>query len=274
MGAGSDESGNAFQMDPSAVHEASPPPGAEGDVDRLVRARFFPEETDGVMVEVGAARPDFLSLSASFRRLGWTVVSVEPNPEFCALHRAHGHEVLQYACGDHDEDGVDFCVVDSGGMPHSGGAVSYESFSSLAIKDSYAALAHSDLDVRKIKVDLRRLDTILREHAPSVERIDLLAVDVEGWELEVLGGLDFDTFRPRVIIVENLLRLHSYRDYMKSKGYRLWRGLVPNEVYARGSEITLRDRAAQAAWLVRTRGGGLLDSLRARVNPEARPTAS
>ena len=253
--------------------EASPLLGAEGDVDRLVYARFFSAVTDGVMVEVGAARPDFLSLSATFRWLGWTVISVEPNPEFCALHRAQGHEVLEYACGDHDEDGVDFCVVDSGGMPHSGGAVSYESFSSLAIKDSYAALADSDLDVRKIKVDLRRLDTIMREHAPSVERIDLLAVDVEGWELEVLGGLDFETFRPRVIVVENLLRLQSYRDYMKSKGYGLWRELAPNEVYAPSSEITLRDRAAQVAWPARTRARVLLASLRARGNPAVRPTA-
>ena len=253
--------------------EASPLLGAEGDVDRLVYARFFSAVTDGVMVEVGAARPDFLSLSATFRWLDWTVISVEPNPEFCALHRAQGHEVLEYACGDHDEDGVDFCVVDSGGMPDSGGDISYESYSSLANKDSYAALAESDLDVRKIKVDLRRLDTIMREHAPSVERIDLLAVDVEGWELEVLGGLDFETFRPRVIVVENLLRLQSYRDYMKSKGYGLWRELAPNEVYAPGSEITLRDRAAQAAWPARTRARVLLASLRARGNPAVRPTA-
>src|SRR5271165_2783567 len=115
-------------------------PGAEGDVDRKVRARFFPDQASGVLVEVGAAQPDYLSVGASYRDLGWDVVAIEPNPEFCELHRARGHDVLEYACGDHDEDDVDFSVVNSHGAAYRGGQVSYEAWSSLGIKDSYAAL--------------------------------------------------------------------------------------------------------------------------------------
>jgi FkbM family methyltransferase len=203
---------------------------AEKDVDKRIHARFFPQQRSGVFVEVGAARPDYLSISALYRNLGWTVVAIEPNPEFCELHRKHGHEVLQYACGDHDEDKVDFCVVDSHGTKYDNDRVSYESFSSLAIKDSYARL-DPNLDVKKIKVNLRRLDTILENHAPGIGRIDILAVDVEGWELEVLAGLNFRKYRPRVLVIENLFNDETYWDFMQQKGYMLWRNLSPNDVY-------------------------------------------
>jgi hypothetical protein len=102
--------------------------GAEGNVDEAVRGRFFPAQPAGVLVEVGAAHPAYLSLSALYRGLGWRIIAVEPNPEFCELHRAQGHVILQYACGDHDEDDVDFSVADSHGTEYGGGRVSYVSF--------------------------------------------------------------------------------------------------------------------------------------------------
>ena len=234
-------------------------------MDVLVRDRFFSDATSGVLVEVGAAHPDYLSVSASYRELGWNVISVEPNPDFCELHRAQGHEILQYACGDHDEDGVDFSVVDSGGTAYRGGNVSYESFSSLAIKDSYAELVDSELDIRKIKVDLRRLDTLLEEHASSVSHIDVLAIDVEGWECEVLNGLDFDKFTPRVLIVENVFGDDEYRTYMRAKGYELWRYIDPNDIYVASSELRVGDRVKLVTSRLATRGRQLRASLRARL---------
>src|SRR5215471_16226710 len=183
---------------------------AEGDVDKLVQRRFFPNQNAGVFVDVGAANPEYLSVSALYRSLGWKIIAIEPNPVFCEMHRKRGHDVLQYACGDRDEDEVDFCVVDSHGAPYENGQVSYESFSSLAIKASYARI-RPQMDVETIKVKLRRLDTILQTHAPDVERVDILSVDVEGWELEVLAGFDFRKYRPKVLVIENLFNDRAYR---------------------------------------------------------------
>src|SRR5262245_19851459 len=213
---------------------------AESDVDRLVSARFFPDG-GGVFVEVGAARPDFLSVSALFRSRGWKIIAIEPIPDFCELQRKAGHEVLQYACGETDQDDVDFTVVDSHHTDYADGKVSYESFSSLGIKPSYATLK-PQLDKRTIKVKVRRLDTILKEHAPDVGRIDVLSIDVEGWELEVLRGLDLVKYRPKVMIVENLFDERSYRTFARSKGYTLWRQLPPNDIYVARELLTWKDR--------------------------------
>ena len=206
---------------------------AEGDLDQIVRDRFFPGLAAGVFVDVGAARPDFLSMSALYRTLGWRVIAIEPNPTFCQAHRAAGYEVLEYACSDHDEDDVDFEVVDSHGAPYEGGSVSFESFSALKVKDSYRTL-RAELDVQRIKVKMRRLDTILADHAPDVSRLDIVAVDVEGWELEVLDGLSLERYQPKVLIVENLFTDATYRWAIRARGYALWHQVGPNDVYVLG----------------------------------------
>ena len=111
----------------------------EKEIDKYIRNTFFPDYSyRGVFIEIGAAGPEFLSMSRHFRENGWRVVGIEPNPEFCRQHREKGFEILQYACGDHDEDNVEFFVVNAEGAAYDGGKVSYESFSSLGFKSSYA----------------------------------------------------------------------------------------------------------------------------------------
>lgn len=184
------------------------------------------------MVDVGAARPDYLSVSASFRARGWRVIAIEPNPEFHEMHRQLGHEVYAYACGDRDEDNVPFAVVNSHAADYEGGKVSFESFSSLSIKASYAAQS-PNLDVREILVKLRKLDSILASHADDIAEIDIISIDVEGWEMEVLQGLTFEKFRPKVIILENMFDDHSYVQTMRDRGYTRWTHNHLNDVYVR-----------------------------------------
>ncbi|ADL02596.1 FkbM family methyltransferase [Brevundimonas subvibrioides] len=208
---------------------------AEGDIDRIVQEAHFPDgSAPGVMVEIGAAHPDDLSISRRFRDRGWRILAVEPNPAFCEEHRKRGYAVLQFACSDHDEDEASFTVVESRDSIYHGVNVTFESFSSLGLRDKFAEL-HGTVETRtfQIPVVVRRLDRLMAEFAPEVTGIDLLAIDVEGWELDVMRGFDLERFAPRVVILENLFDDPGYRDYMTERGYRLWDTVVPNEVYVR-----------------------------------------
>ena len=169
------------------------------------------------------------------------VIAIEPNPDFCAIHRGLGNEIYEYACSDTESDDAEFYVVDSQGADYLGGKVSFESFSSLGIKDEFAALhetVRSKTKVKKISVKVRKLDTILREHAPEVSLIDILAVDVEGWELSVMRGLSIETFMPQIVILENLFKSDAYVLYMESKGYKLWQRLEPNDIFASAAALS------------------------------------
>ena len=223
---------------------------AEKDIDKVVQDRFFPTQKQGVLIEVGAADPSYLSIGASFRKRDWTVIAVEPNPYFCEKHIAAGQPILQYACGSEDKDDVDFYLVYSKGVECLGGNVTFESASSLGIKDEFAADLKKFVDhpeITKIKVKVRRLDTILAEHYPQVGSVDMIAIDVEGWELEVMRGLSVERFRPRVVVLENYFRSRSYRSFMRKLGYRRWLRLKPNEIYVRKDEkLTLGERLRMA----------------------------
>ena len=147
-----------------------------------------------------------------------------------------------YACADYDADDVPFSIVDSRGEPYQNGRVTYEAFSSIRVKESYRAL-RPDLEFRQTPVAVRRLDTILRDHAPDISKIDVLSIDVEGWELEVLQGLSLDRFRPTVVILENLLHNADYPSYLLRSGYAIWKRSPPNEVYVRTEEFMPISRA-------------------------------
>jgi len=219
---------------------------AEGDVDLLVQKIFFPGIRQGVFIDVGAAQPEFLSVSASFRKLGWKIIAIEPNPDFCAAHRAKGYEVLQYACSDENKDDAEFFVVDSKGIEYRGGDVSFESFSSLGMNKDFQEhfeTVKDTRDIKKISVKVRTLDAILSEHEPNLERVDVIAADVEGWELSVLRGFSLDKFRPKVAILENLFNDKSYDRFMSEHGYQLWITLEPNQVYVRSDALNLIERA-------------------------------
>ena len=224
---------------------------AEHDVDHVVRDAFFAKTTNGVLVEVGAARPKYLSISASYRALGWKIIAIEPNPEFCAAHRALGYEVLEYAASDTETDDAHFFVVDSNGANYMGGEVSFESFSSLGIKGQFADLhetVKAGTNVKTICVKVRKLDTILAVHAPNLRVIDILCVDVECWELNVMRGLSLERYRPKIVILESVFNEPEYAAFMQARGYSLWRRLEPNDVYVRRGSAIRRMAGHLATW--------------------------
>ena len=61
-----------------------------------------------------------------------------------------------------------------------------------------------DITSYEIKVKTKTLTSILDEC--NVEKIDFFSLDVEGFELNVLKGLDFNKYRPRYMLIEARFR--------------------------------------------------------------------
>jgi FkbM family methyltransferase len=196
-------------------------------IDSMLRI-FYPRRK-GQMVEVGAAGPDYLSIGKHFRGIGWNVLSIEPNPKFAEEHRKLGHKIVECACGIEDKDGINFELA-TAKVPNGRGTS--ESFSSISIKEElkrYFPISYSQLNIEKIKVNLRRLDTILKES--GITNIDILTIDTEGWELEVIKGLDLKNYSPNLILIENYSRDSRYNSLITGYGYKLVCQLYPNYLY-------------------------------------------
>ena len=206
----------------------------EGGIDKLIRTVFFPSKSyKGIFVEVGAADPTYLSISKHFRDNDWNTISIEPNPYFVNLHREAGNNILEFACGEKDEDNVEFELVHPK-IAGTEGRVTYESFSAIQVKEEFKQLNpafFSKMEIEKITVNMRRLDTLLQDI--GISHIDILTVDVEGWELEVLSGLNFDLYAPKVMVVENWLKDDKYNKKIVGFGYDIVCRIFYNDIYVK-----------------------------------------
>ena len=68
----------------------------------------------------------------------------------------------------------------------------------------------------EVRVPARTLTSVLEEY--KVNRIDLLSLDVEGYEIEVLKGLDFSRFRPLYVVFEDS-GADDIGEYLRQYGY-------------------------------------------------------
>lgn len=200
----------------------------------------------GTLLEVGAGFPYLGSPIAPLRKLNWYIISIEPNPALCEEFLANELHVLQYAAYSEDLGVTDFTVYANG-----------LSFSSLNIKNEFAiadgkikdefteeSAAGNGLSngfdwrffpsankTKKIKVFAFTLNTILEVHHPDLKSIDVMVVDVEGFEMDVMKGIDLKKYNIGMIVLENIRSYTEYREYMDSKWYYFSERIDINDIY-------------------------------------------
>lgn len=142
----------------------------------------------GFFVEAGAVDGFFESNTYYLERFRqWDGVLVEPVWEMFNRIRYNRANSRRFHCilGTPSQEGQELMV-------HSAHAMS----------KVVSSAANVDSDQRIQHVQVRTLTSILDEVSPSA--IDLLSLDVEGYEIEVLKGLDFNRWRPRYMLIECL----------------------------------------------------------------------
>lgn len=181
---------------------------AENSCDQVIRS-FFPDtEYRGVFVEVGAARPDFISMSRHFRETGWLTVAIEPNPLFAEMQRLAGVRTIEVAISDYNKDDASFHIYTTNGH-YENGIVSMESFSSLNPWARTQNFIDSGCIQKEevIKVTVRTLNYIFenKEEYPQVAditKVDVMSIDTEGGELDVLRGFSVPHLQPHIYVIE------------------------------------------------------------------------
>jgi FkbM family methyltransferase len=167
-----------------------------------VRAADLIKIRRGFFVETGANDGVSQSNSLYFEHyLGWRGLLIEPIPELASRCRAHRRKAL-----------VEQCALVSSTFQDSEIEIQYCNLMSLvrgARGSSDEELAHvkngtqylrPDDKPYTIRVPARTLTWVLEKH--GVKHIDFLSLDVEGYEANVLRGLDFEKFAPQYILVE------------------------------------------------------------------------
>jgi FkbM family methyltransferase len=172
----------------------------------LVR-EFFADTKQGFFVEVGANDPKKDSQSFHLEEAGWRGILVEPLPELASeLRRVRRAQVFEVACSSPEHAGQTMTLHVAG------------PFSSF---DPHLAVTGMRAD-RTIDVKVETLDHVLSV-GEAPRPIDLMSVDVEGHELDVLSGFDFERWQPRLILLEDHVSSLDKHLFMKRAGYCLMR---------------------------------------------------
>ena len=161
-------------------------------INQIVVDEYFKNKRDGFFIETGSCDGIFQSNTFYLEtELNWTGILIEPNPDYvkeCIINRPKSKV---YDCALVSDDFTDrhinlYSIACAGAM----GTVGENGM----WKNEW------EVPVVHEKVPVKTLTSILDEINPN--EIDFFSLDVEGYELNVLKGLDFEKYKPKVILVE------------------------------------------------------------------------
>ncbi len=192
-------------------------PSLHGIEDRL--DQLFEGARGGYFIEAGAFNGLAQSNTYWLERMrGWRGVLVEPVPQHFEACRARRRATaVQAALVDSAHDGSPVTIRHAGLMSIVHGAQGSIEGDDAQIAAGLAV--QPGVETFEVQVPARTLTNVLVEvNAPST--IGLLSLDVEGFEPQVLDGLDVGRFAPRFVLVE-MNRPDEVDRWMTANGYEL-----------------------------------------------------
>ena len=160
----------------------------------MVLARLFEGQVTGFYVDVGAHHPQRFSNTHYFYKQGWHGINIEPNPEGYKLFQRARKRDINVECGISEQPGE----------------LTYVMFNESALNTFDINLANQRKNTtsykitNECKVNVQRLDEVFKRYLTPNQKIDFLTVDAEGHDLAVLKSNNWEIFRPKIILVEEL----------------------------------------------------------------------
>lgn len=167
---------------------------------------------NGFYIDVGANDPEEHSVTKAFYDAGWRGISIEPLPSFHQAFLEQRPRDVNLAVAAGSENG-ELTLYDT---PQVRGWASPEQ----SVAELHRSEGH---EVVELTVPVRTLASVCEEHVQG--EIHFLKIDVEGFEGEVLKGMDFGRWRPWVLVIEATL------PNSRATNHSSWEHLVTGQRY-------------------------------------------
>lgn len=188
---------------------------SQDNQDYIVYKNFFKGKKDGFFCDIGGNHPLKINNTLHFEELGWKGVAFEPLPYMSKLWAEHRKaKLFPFALSDSEGEVMFTVVKDSTGW-----------------EDMLSFIQETrDIDygyeTEEIQVQTKLFKDVMEKE--NIKKIDYLSLDVEGHELNVLNGVDFDKVRINVLTIENnpsccsIYGDEKIRKLMFENDYILW----------------------------------------------------
>jgi FkbM family methyltransferase len=203
----------------------------------------FEGQPEGTYIDIGGGHPVADNVSFWFYLKGWRGLVVEPQEQLAAIYRGVRPRDHVASCLAGRADGeAEFHVVDR-----------LHGFST-TVRQHAAGAAQFGAGYTTTTKPVRTLASLCAE--AGLDRIDFLKIDVEGAEADVIAGMDFSRWRPRVVVVEAVApgsmaeAWTAWEPALLAHGYRFVFSDRLNRFYVAGEAADLAQRFPRepAAW--------------------------
>jgi hypothetical protein len=155
----------------------------------VMLARCFSDRSQGFYIDVGAQHEEVESVTKHFYEAGWSGVNIEPVKEFAETFKCRKRDII-VCCAAGAQESTDTL------------AISLRTGLS-TFNRSNAAKANAMGHIEESReISIRKLDDILLDLGYETLSFEFLKIDVEGFELDVLEGIDLRRYRPEIILCE------------------------------------------------------------------------
>ena len=193
----------------------------------LVLFHVLRDVKDGIYVDVGANDPWSESVTKLFYDRGWSGINIEPQEKYLGLLQADRPRDVNLCLGAGDRE-AELELYGEGG---------------LATMDR--SLASGGRGATKVKV--LPLTRILDDNLRPGSEIHFCKIDVEGFEKQVLDGLDLTKYRPWVFSIESTIpnsgapSFGKWEHILTDNGYVLAFNGVGNRYYVDEKYASLKN---------------------------------
>ena len=183
--------------------------------DIFVYHMIFGARNSGFFLDIGANDPIKINNTYLLEQHGWTGYAFEPITALAEKWKTvRTTECVNIAIGD-SEGEVSFAEGDD---------------------NVFSAVGNVSKGRPIIKVPQKRLTTFLQEK--GISKVDVAFIDVEGYEMNVLAGIDFEKTDITCFCIENnregtLRPSMDLRNYLIDRGYRLIARLTIDDIFVK-----------------------------------------
>lgn len=193
----------------------------------MILARLFENQQSGFYVDVGAHHPHRFSNTYYFYKKGWRGINIDAMPGSMELfNKIRGRDInIEKPVSDKKE------------------ILTFYTFNEAALNGFSKEMSEKRNDgvnyfIKFTKeIETTTLEEILDKNLLKDQTIDFLSIDVEGFDLKVLKSNNFNKFKPKVVLIEMLVK--SVKDieddeiarYLKGEKYLLLAKTIRTNIF-------------------------------------------
>ena len=184
----------------------------------VILSQIFKNKKNGFYVDVGAYHPVHYSNTKIFYDKGWTGINIDPNPDTIYFFNKQRSKDININIGiSGKEESLNYYTFSH----PSCNTFSADFFNKIKSKSWIKHL-------KTISVECKPLSWVFDKYIKDNQDIDILSVDVEGYDLEVLDSNNWLKYKPKVLVVEahdfNFEHMNDSKlyNFITNKGYSLY----------------------------------------------------